>query len=240
MSQLQHVGIIMDGNGRWAQQRRKPRTMGHIRGAQVARQIIQTAARAGLKHLTLYAFSTENWLRPLAEVQFLMKLLRRSLEKERETLLKNRIRFEAIGELDRLPSDLRESVLELMHTTRNFEGMHLLFGLGYGSRWEIVEACKNIARSASRGEIDLNTLDEKTFSYHLQSPMTPDPELIIRTSGETRLSNFLLWQAAYSELHFTETLWPDFTPEEFLDCLHQFATRDRRFGNIKTTSATLG
>jgi undecaprenyl diphosphate synthase len=238
--QVRHVGIIMDGNGRWAQLRGKSRSIGHIRGAQVARKIIQAASDMGLAHLTLYAFSTENWLRPLSEVNFLMKLLRRSLEKEREKIIKNRIRFEAIGELNRLPEDLRSSVLSLMRETRNNEGMHLVFAMSYGARWEIVEACRHIAEKIKAGELEVSDISEKIFSYHLQSPGTPDPDLIIRTSGENRLSNFLLWQAAYSELVFTPTNWPDFSAQEFSSCVGTFSQRERRFGGLRETAQNLG
>lgn len=232
MKSPQHVGIIMDGNGRWANLKGKARVIGHIKGARVARSIINWSAENKLPHLTLYAFSTENWVRPLAEISFLMRLLHRSLVRERENLFKYQIRFTAIGSLHRLPEDLATMIHDLMEQTKSHKGMHLTFALSYGSRWEITEAVKKIAEKVKQGDIEPYQITEDVFSRSLCTRDTPDPDLIVRTSGEHRLSNFLLWQAAYSELYFSSTLWPDFTIGEFSEILSRFAQRERRFGGV--------
>jgi undecaprenyl diphosphate synthase len=224
------VAIIMDGNGRWAENRRRDRTFGHLKGARVAKTMIETCAREGLTQLTLYAFSTENWLRPKAEVSFLMKLLGRHLRKERASLMKNNIRFSVIGEIHRLPEAVLVEVQRTIEETKNNTGMSLTFALSYGGRQEITEAVREIAREVAAGRLTPDQIDEKMISARLQSSYMPEPDLIIRTSGEYRLSNFMLWQAAYSELYITQTLWPDFTEEELAKALGQFNTRERRFG----------
>lgn len=228
----QHVAIIMDGNGRWAQLRRKPRTYGHIKGARVAKKIITFCAEKGLKNLTLYTFSSENWFRPEAEVFFLMNLLRRYLKRETETLVKQNIHFKAIGDLSKLPTDVLKAINEATLATANNTGLNLVFAISYGSRQEIADAVKIIAQQVESGKLKAEDVTEATIQRHLYTANTPDPDLIIRTSGEHRLSNFMLWQASYSEFHFCETLWPDFSPADFEVALRTFSQRERRFGAI--------
>ncbi len=225
-----HLAIIMDGNGRWAELRRRDRTFGHLKGARVAKEMIEHCAQIGIEYLTLYAFSSENWLRPRTEVTFLMKLLGRHLRKERRTLMKNNIRFSVIGDIERLPGAVLEEVSLTIEETRINTGMNLVFALSYGGRQEITAAVRNIARAVAAGEIQPEEIDESMIAANLQSSFLPDPDLIIRTSGEYRLSNFLLWQAAYSELCITKTLWPDFSLDELTQTLQQFTSRERRFG----------
>lgn len=225
-----HVAIIMDGNGRWAELRGRDRTFGHLKGARVARQTIETCAQMGVEQLTLYTFSTENWLRPLSEVSFLMMLLGRHLRKERRTLIKNNIRFSVIGDLKRLPAVVVNEVEKTIQETSSCTGMSLTFALSYGSRQEITEAVRSIAQDVAAGILNPNDIDESTISKRLQSSFMPEPDLIIRTSGEFRLSNFLLWQAAYSELYVTQTPWPDFGVEELEGAFQQYSLRERRFG----------
>jgi len=235
MTKPKHIGIIMDGNGRWAQLRARPRTFGHIKGARIAKKIITEAAKQGIENLTLYAFSTENWFRPEAEVTFLMYLLSRYLKRETNNLIKENIRFSVIGDIDRLPSNIRHHVQETIVATRNCKGMNLIFALSYGSRNEIAETAKVLAQKVKSGEMDVADISEASFSAHLSTYPTPDLDLLIRTSGEQRISNFLLWQAAYSELYFSKTLWPDFTQAEFINILNEYSSRDRRFGKVKVT-----
>ena len=232
MDNPKHIGIIMDGNGRWAKARGRSRTMGHVKGARVAKKIVTAAAEMGLKNLTLYAFSTENWLRPAVEVSFLMRLLDRYLKRETAKLVKENIQFTAIGELHRLPTDLFQAVQSTVEATRHCTGLRLTFALSYGSRREIVEAAKALAQSVSAGQLKIDQIDEATFARQLSTYPTPDLDLMIRTSGEQRISNFLLWQSAYAELYFTKTLWPDFSRQELLDIISDFATRERRFGRL--------
>lgn len=227
-----HIGIIMDGNGRWANSKYRPRTYGHVKGARVAKRMITHCAKIGIKNLTLFAFSTENWLRPQAEVNFLMNLLRRQIQKEADSLVKENIRFSTIGDLNQLPADLIQSVNSVQERTSKNTGMNLTFALNYGARKEIVEAVKTLSQRVKNGELDPNLIDEATFATHLQSYPTPDPDLIVRTSGEARLSNFLLWQSAYSELYFTSTLWPDFTESDLDQAIVEFKKRSRRFGQV--------
>lgn len=225
-----HLAIIMDGNGRWAELRGRDRTFGHLKGARVAKNIIEFCAQRGLKQLTLYAFSTENWLRPKAEVSFLMTLLARHLRKERRTLIKNNIRFSVIGDIERLPGPVLAEIEKTIEDTRQNTGMSLTFALSYGGRQEITEAVRAICRDVQAGHLKPEDISEATIASRLQTSGMPEPDLIIRTSGEYRLSNFFLWQAAYSELYITQTLWPEFTAEELERAFHQFATRERRFG----------
>lgn len=227
-----HVAIIMDGNGRWAQLRGRPRTFGHIKGARVAKQIITACAEKGIQNLTLYAFSSENWLRPINEVNFLMTLLRRYLKREALNLVKENIRFTVIGEIEKLPADVVEAIHYVKQATQNNTGMNLTFAISYGSRNEIIEAVKSLATKVKNDEINLSEIDEELFSSYLQTKDTPDPDLIIRTSGESRLSNFLMWQAAYSEFYFTSVLWPDFTVNELNKALNEYLKRERRFGAV--------
>jgi undecaprenyl diphosphate synthase len=233
-----HIAIIMDGNGRWAQLRGRPRTFGHIKGARVAKKIITACAQQGIENLTLYAFSSENWLRPVSEVSFLMTLLRRYLKKEAANLVKENIQFTVIGEIEKLPSDVIEAIQFVKKSTEQNTGMKLTFAISYGSRNEILDAVKKIAAKVKFQEMDIQQINEDVFSKHLQTKDTPDPDLIIRTSGENRLSNFLMWQAAYSEFYFTDILWPDFTEQDLNLALIDFQKRERRFGAVDTHEVT--
>jgi undecaprenyl diphosphate synthase len=228
-----HIGIIMDGNGRWAQLRGKPRTFGHIKGTRTAKKVITACRQKGVEYLTLYAFSTENWLRPIEEVSFLMNLLRRYIKRETSNLIKQNIRFVTIGDINRLPPDLVKALEATVKATEKNTGMVLTFALSYGSRWEIVRAAKILIEKVQRGELSAEEINEQSFGSQLLSNPAPDLDVIIRTSGETRLSNFMLWQAAYAELFFTETLWPDFDINELDEILLKFIRIERRFGTIK-------
>jgi undecaprenyl diphosphate synthase len=229
---LHHVAIIMDGNGRWAQLRGKPRTFGHIKGARVAKKIITYAANNSLKNLTLYAFSTENWSRPQQEVTFLMTLLSRYLKKESLNLHKQNIRFNVIGEVEKLPLEVQNAITHTTKLTQKNTGLHLTFAMSYSSRQEIILAARKIAEKYKDGQVGLDQINEAFFSENLMTNQIPDPDMIIRTSGETRLSNFLMWQASYSELYFTPVLWPDFTAQDFSQACQNFYQRDRRFGRV--------
>lgn len=239
MALPKHIAIIMDGNGRWAQLRHKPRIFGHIKGTRVAKKIITSCSRKGIKNLTLYAFSTENWMRPQAEVSFLMDLLRRYLKKETENLVKENIRFSIIGDISRVPSDVKNAITHAMQATATCNGLNLVFALSYGSRQEITAAVKTIVAKVSSGEIRASEIDESTVNAALSTYPTPDPDLIIRTSGEQRLSNFLMWQAAYSEFYFTSTLWPDFTETNLDEALQDYQLRQRRFGAVANNDENL-
>lgn len=233
MNVPQHVAIIMDGNGRWAQLRGKPRTYGHIKGARIAKKIITACAEKGLKNLTLYAFSSENWLRPQAEVFFLMNLLRRYLKRETASLVKQNIRFRAIGDLSKLPLDVLKAIDYAVTATAQNTGLNLVFAISYGARQEMTEAVRAIARRVEAGQLAPSDIDEAAIHNSLYTSSWADPDLIIRTSGEHRLSNFMLWQAAYSEFYFCETLWPDFSAADLEIALLSFMKRDRRFGAIQ-------
>lgn len=232
MTLPKHIAIIMDGNGRWAQLKRKPRTFGHIKGTRVAKKIITACSRKGIENLTLYAFSTENWFRPQSEVSFLMKLLRRYLQRETENLIKENIRFSVIGDLSRVPADVYQAIQHAAEATAQCKGLNLVFALSYGSRQEITEAVKHIASQVAAGKISIDDIDESLIGTSLSTYPTPDPDLIVRTSGEQRLSNFLLWQAAYSEFYFTEVLWPNFTESDLEEALCAFSARQRRYGKV--------
>ena len=225
-----HVAIIMDGNGRWARQRGKERVFGHHQGVNAVREVIESAAELGLKYLTLYTFSTENWNRPGDEVSALMGIMVQSLKDEAETLLKNNIRLTAIGDLERLAGDVKEKLYETINMTSSSNGLTLIVALSYSSRWEIVEAARKIVADVTNGKIDASSFDENDFEKYLSTRDIPDPELMIRTSGELRISNFLLWQIAYTELYFTEILWPDFGKESFYEAIVDYQKRERRFG----------
>ena len=229
-----HVAIILDGNGRWAQQRNLPRAEGHVAGAKAVDRLIRFSAKElQLQYLTLFAFSAENWRRPQEEVDALMALLKQfSLEKLPD-LKRAGIRLRAAGELSRLPQDTREAVEYVMDETRSGEGLNLTIALNYGARQEILRACQRIVRAVTEGELAEADINEASFEAELYTTDIPDPDLIIRTSGEQRLSNFMLWQAGYAELAFPETLWPDFAPEEFTKILEEFQKRERRFGAIE-------
>lgn len=230
----QHVAIIMDGNGRWAKARGRDRVFGHIKGARVAKKIVEQAVERKLKALTLYAFSEENWGRPLEEVNFLMRLLSRYIIRERERLIKNNIRFRCIGQMDKIPEAVRKEVEISMQATSQNTGMVLTFALSYGGRQEITQAVKNIAGLAKDGKIKPEDINEELLSGMLQTAPVEDPDLMIRTSGEMRLSNFLPWQMVYTELYFTETLWPEFTKADFDKALIDFSERERRYGKVSS------
>ena len=228
----QHIAIIMDGNGRWALQQNKDRLEGHYKGVQVVRNIVETAGELGIKYLTLYVFSMENWSRPSTEVNALMSLLVKTLEKEIEMLQKNNVRLRLIGNLDRLPSAVREQMQAGEAQTSQNDGLQLVLALSYSAREEIVQAAKTIAQQVQDGKMEIKDIDESRFASALATKDIPDPDLLIRTSGELRISNFLLWQIAYSELYFTECLWPDFSSEEFYKSIINYQRRERRFGKI--------
>jgi undecaprenyl diphosphate synthase len=225
-----HVAIIMDGNGRWARQRGMDRIFGHNQGVKAVREIIETAAELKIKYLTLYAFSTENWGRPDEEVSALMGIMVQSLNDETDTLLKNNIRLTAIGDVERLSIDVRKRLMETINLTSVSGGLNLIIAMSYSSRWEITEAAKKLSAEILNGRIDRDKVTEENFEKYLTTFGIPDPELMIRTSGEIRISNFLLWQLAYTELYFTEILWPDFSKEEFYKAIIDFQKRERRFG----------
>ena len=229
---LEHIAIIMDGNGRWAVRHGLPRTAGHKKGAEVVIDIAKAAKEMGIKYLTLYAFSTENWKRPKDEVDTLMNLLRQYLSKDFEELNKNSIRICFIGEREMLEADIRAKMNELETLTANNTAATLQIALSYGSRAEIVHAVKQIATSVKNGDMSPESIDEKSISAMLYTKNVPDPDILIRTSGEQRLSNFLLWQLAYAEFFFTPTAWPDFTAQELKQIISTYQTRERRYGKI--------
>ncbi|MBK7626433.1 MAG: isoprenyl transferase [Bacteroidales bacterium] len=225
-----HVAIIMDGNGRWARQRGLDRIFGHQQGVNALRDVIEAAAEIGIKYLTCYAFSTENWGRPDEEVSALMGIMVQSLSKETDTLTKNNIRLIAIGDVDRLADDVRNRLNETINLTSVSTGLNLVVALSYSSRWEITEAARKIASDVKKGILLPEEINEDDFEKYLTTYDIPDPELMIRTSGELRISNFLLWQLAYTELYFTEKLWPDFGKDDFYTAIIDFQKRERRFG----------
>jgi undecaprenyl diphosphate synthase len=225
-----HVAIIMDGNGRWALDHGKSRILGHHQGVESVRKVIEAAAEINLKFLTLYAFSTENWERPDDEVTALMGIMMQSLNDETETLLKNNIKLTAIGDLDRLDAEVRNRLSETIEMTSVSTGLRLVVALSYSSRWEILRAARRIACEVKEGVLDVNSIDDALFGKYLCTADLPDPDLVIRTSGEIRISNFLLWQSAYAEFYFTDILWPDFGKDDFYNALIDFQKRERRFG----------
>lgn len=227
---LEHIAIIMDGNGRWAQKRGLPRSMGHKKGAETVVEIVKAAKELGVKYLTLYAFSTENWKRSPEEVGALMDLLRQYLDKDLKELSENDIRISFIGERNMLDADIVQKTERLEAQTQNHRSLHLLVALSYGSRLEILNAVKKIAECVKSGDMCVKDIDEKTFSDMLYTQNVPDPDLLIRTSGEQRISNYLLWQLAYTEFFFTKTLWPDFTKDELEEIIQSYQTRERRYG----------
>ena len=226
----EHIAIIMDGNGRWAKQFGRIRIFGHQNGVKAVRETTEAAAELGIKYMTLYAFSTENWGRPAAEVNALMTLLVSTIRKEIKTLMDNNIRLAAIGDLKNLPTKCHQELLDAIDKTKNNTRMTLILALNYSARWEIVKAAKEIAHKAKSGELEPQAIDDTVFESALSTKGIPDPELLIRTSGEARISNFLLWQIAYSELYFTETLWPDFRKQHLYEAIIDFQGRERRFG----------
>lgn len=225
-----HVAIIMDGNGRWAKEKGQPRVFGHRNGVKAVRETTEAAAELGVEYLTLYAFSTENWGRPKLEVRALMSLLVETIRSEIKTLMKNNIRLAAIGDLSKLPAKSHKALLEGIEETKNNTRMTLVLALNYSAKWEIMQAVKSIAVEVKTGAIEPGQITEEVFANSLATNGMPDPELLIRTSGEARLSNFLLWQVAYAELYFTETFWPDFRKENFHKAIIEYQQRERRFG----------
>ncbi len=228
----QHIAIIMDGNGRWAKKRNLPRVFGHKEGAKSVREITKNCAKIGVKYLTLYAFSTENWKRPENEIKFLMGLLKNYLDKEKKILIKNNIRLKVIGNKTKLPLEIIKKIKEIERITKNNTLLTLILALNYGARDEILNAVKNIAKDIKRNKIEGNKITENLFEKYLYTKDVPDPDLLIRTSGEMRISNFLLWQIAYTEIYVTKTLWPDFRKKELLKAIYDFNKRERRFGGI--------
>jgi len=235
-----HVAIIMDGNGRWAKKRLMNRVKGHEKGSKTVRSIVAAAREFGIGTLTLYAFSTENWARPKPEVKALMMLLKRFIVSERQELLKNNIRLNIIGQKKRLPPDVQKEIDTTMALTRNNNQMVLNLALSYGSREEITAAVRKIAGKIESKDLNCDDITQDLISAHLYTHAMPDPDLIIRTSGEYRLSNFLLWQAAYSEIYISDTLWPDFSKSEFIEILKNFQKRDRRFGKVTCNTSNDG
>lgn len=229
----EHVAIIMDGNGRWAKKRFLPRTAGHVQGSRTAEQICEDAYDLGIKYLTIYAFSTENWARPESEVSALMDLLRKYMKDSIERSSKNNMRVRVIGDISRLDDDLRESILRLEEATKNNTGLNFQVAINYGGRDEIVRAVRTICEEAVSGKLSPQQIDEELISSHLDTCGIPYPDLLIRTSGEYRTSNFLPWQLAYSEFYFTDVLWPDFNKEELKKAIEYYNSRDRRFGGVK-------
>lgn len=234
----QHIAIIMDGNGRWAKEKGKLRIFGHQNGVKAVRDTVESAAEIGIKHLTLYAFSTENWNRPKFEVNALMELLVSTINKETKTLMENNIRLNAIGDLESLPSSCYRELMEAIEKTKGNTRMTLHLALSYSSKWEITQAIKKIAVAAKDGNLDTSAITENTLDNYLTTAGIPDPELLIRTSGEHRISNFLLWQIAYAEFYFTDKLWPDFRKEDLYDAIIDYQSRERRFG--KTSEQVKG
>ncbi len=223
-----HIAIIMDGNGRWAKQRGHERSYGHHAGAETVHVIAEECARLGVKYLTLYTFSTENWNRPTDEVNALMTLLFDSIEEE--TFMKNNIRFRVIGDICKLPTKVQTRLMACIDHTASNTGMCMVLAISYSSRWELTQAAKTIAALVQKGEITPNDVDERLITAHLATHFMPDPDLLIRTGGEIRLSNYLLWQCAYSELYFCDTYWPDFKEEELCHAIYNYQQRERRFG----------
>jgi undecaprenyl diphosphate synthase len=226
----EHVAIIMDGNGRWAQQHGKKRIFGHQNGVKSVREVTEASAELGVSYLTLYAFSTENWKRPKWEVSALMRLLVETLGKEMKTLNDNDIRLQAIGDISKLPNSTRSALEKGINSTHKNKRMTLILALNYSGRWELVESVKKIASEVKAGGLSPDDIDDQLFASNLETALYPDPELLIRTSGEQRLSNFLLWQLAYAELYFTPVMWPDFRKNDLYRAIYSYQQRERRFG----------
>ncbi len=226
----EHVAIIMDGNGRWAAKHGKARVFGHERGVESVRSVVEGAGEIGIKHLTLYAFSTENWNRPKDEVDALMGLLVHAIEIETESLMKNNVRLSTIGDINSMPAKVKEKLDGCISTLNSNTGLNLVLALSYSSKWEIVNAVKNLVHDVINKKIKPEIINNELFENYLNTAEIPDPELLIRTSGEYRISNFLLWQIAYSELYFTEKLWPDFRKDDLFEAVFDFQNRERRFG----------
>lgn len=228
-----HIAIIMDGNGRWAERQGLPRVKGHQEGLERVEEIIRCAPKYGIEYLTLYAFSKENWQRPPAEVNFLMELLANYLDKKLAELLQNNVRFNVIGRIDDLPAPIQKKIYKGMEDGAANTGTTVTFAFSYSSRLEITDACQKIAEKVLRGDLKLADIDEQCVQSYLYTHNLPDPDLLVRTSGEMRISNFLLWQLSYSEIYITEKFWPEFTEEEFVKAIRDYQKRDRRFGKTK-------
>ncbi len=233
----QHIAVIMDGNGRWAKKKGAARIFGHRNAIEAVRQVIEGSGELGVKFLTLYAFSTENWGRPKEEVDALMELLVNTLQKEISSLHKNNVRLGTIGDTEQLPKDCKENLKEAIEATKNNTGLNLLIALNYSGRWEILKAITKISEKVRLGLVVPSEIDETLFGQYLQTKDIPDPELLIRTSGEMRISNFLLWQIAYTELYITPKLWPDFRKEDLYEAICEYQKRERRFGKVMTSIA---
>lgn len=228
----EHIAIIMDGNGRWAKEHSKPRIYGHKHGVKSVRNIVEGAGEIGLKYLTLYAFSTENWNRPKLEVTALMQLLVNTISKEVASLNKNNVRLMAIGDLNSLPNNCNEELQKAIEKTKDNKGLTVVLALSYSAKWEILNAVKNLSKDIIENKIEIKDVSEEAFKNYLGTKDIPDPELLIRTSGEHRISNFLLWQIAYAELYFSNKLWPDYRKEDLFEAIVNFQNRERRFGLI--------
>ncbi len=227
-----HIAIIMDGNGRWAAKRSRPRTFGHEAGVKAVRKTVRAAGELGVKYLTLYTFSSENWQRPRHEVAALMSLLSRTTKREMDELIKNDVKLITIGRVNGLSASRQKVLAEAVEKTRNNKGLNLILALNYGGRTEILDAVKAITTAAKSGRIDIHDINEELFSNFLYTSGIPDPDFLIRTSGEMRISNFLLWQTSYTEMHIIDTLWPDFGREALFDAVSEYQRRERRFGKV--------
>lgn len=227
-----HIAFIMDGNGRWAKQRGQERVVGHHEGVESVRDIVEACTELGVKYVTLYTFSTENWKRPAKEVNALMHLLVHTIQQEQKTLMKNNVRLRVVGNIDEMPESCQQQLAETMERTRDNTRMTLCLALSYSGRWEILQACQKVAQKVKQGELDVEEIDESVFAEHLCRPEIPDPDLLVRTSGEHRLSNFLLWQLAYTELHITNCLWPDFRRKQLYESIQDYQQRERRYGRV--------
>ena len=225
-----HVAVIMDGNGRWAKQRGLQRTEGHVKGVETVRKITEIASQIGIGYLTLYTFSTENWNRPKEEVDALMNLVVVAIERETPDLIKNNVRLDMIGDIERMPEFARERLTRCINDTAHCTGLTLVLALSYSSKWEILEAVKSISARVKAGELDIDDIDDACFSNCLTTRGMPDPDLLIRTGGDLRISNYLLWQIAYSELYFTPKYWPDFDKDDFCEAILEYQRRERRYG----------
>ncbi|HHT02977.1 MAG TPA: isoprenyl transferase [Bacteroidales bacterium] len=225
-----HVAIIMDGNGRWAKCHGKHRLFGHQNGVESVREVTEASVELGIKYLTLYAFSTENWNRPKDEIEGLMHLMIQAIENETPTLMKNNVRFETIGDIEKINQETRDAIDRITEKTKNNDALTLIIALSYSSRWEIEKAVRDIATKVKNNEIEIDDICQVMISNHLCTKNFPDPDLLIRTSGEYRISNFLMWQLSYAELYFTPTFWPDFKKENYYEAILDFQSRERRFG----------
>lgn len=232
MNVPQHIAIIMDGNGRWAAKRGMPRNYGHTQGSKTVEVICEDAYKMGVKYLTVYAFSTENWSRPKSEIDALMKLLRNYMKTCIKTATKNNMRVRVIGDKTGLDADIRERILELEEVSKNNTGLNFQIAINYGGRDEIIRAVKKLVKDKEKNKFNFEDIDEKLFEEYLDTNDIPDPDLLIRTSGELRLSNFLMWQLAYSEFYITDVLWPDFTKDELSKAIEQYNSRERRYGGV--------